>query len=180
MSQEIDRRTMLALAGAGVLNSRLNAAQAQLHALRKNGTAPLQFFTASEHQFIDTLAEMILPADEHSPGAHEARVAAYIDLVVANSDDSVKSAWKSGMKAFDSAVRQSAKVGFLDAKPEARAEAVKRVLAQQNGPGAPARDFFLRVRQITIAGYYSSELGLLKELEYKGNQAMNMFPGCEV
>ena len=36
---------------------------------------------------LDALTETIIPADEHSPGAREARVADYIDLLLAESDD---------------------------------------------------------------------------------------------
>jgi hypothetical protein len=31
---------------------------------------------------------------------------------------------------------------------------------------------------MTIVGYYSSEIGLLQELHFKGNEALSSFPGC--
>jgi len=85
---DIDRRTTLALLGAGVLRANLSAAQHQAHALKADAKAyKLQFFTAQENDLLDRVAEMILPADDHSPGAHEAKVSLYIDLVVANSPE---------------------------------------------------------------------------------------------
>jgi hypothetical protein len=38
--------------------------------------------------------------------------------------------------------------------------------------------FFVEVKKLTIFTYSSSEIGLLKELGYKGKQALGEFPGC--
>ncbi len=175
-SRELDRRTILSLIGAGVLGSRLDAAQAELRALRSGKAGPLLFFSPSEHEFVATLAEMIIPADDHSGGAREAGVARYIDLVLANSADAARQSWRQQMSAFDLAVKQHAGAGFLAASGDARAGAVDRTIRDS---GSHAHSFVSRMRELTIFGYYSSEFGLLKELEYKGNQVMAMFPGCE-
>src|SRR5437773_12552648 len=98
---DIDRRTTLALLGAGVLRAKLATAQHQAHALKADAKAyKLQFFTAQENDLLDKVAEMILPADEHSPGAHEAKVSLYIDLLVANSPEATKRQWKERLAAF--------------------------------------------------------------------------------
>lgn len=34
------------------------------------------------------------------------------------------------------------------------------------------------MKKLTISAYYSSEIGLLKELGYKGNQVLSEFPSC--
>jgi Gluconate 2-dehydrogenase subunit 3 len=54
----------------------------QLPAAEPN--APL-FFTKDEFALLDTLTEILIPTDEHSPGAHAAGVAAYIDRTVAEA-----------------------------------------------------------------------------------------------
>src|SRR6185312_3531618 len=41
-------------------------------------SSPL-FFTNDEFRMLDTLTELIIPSDDHSPGARAAGVAAYID-----------------------------------------------------------------------------------------------------
>src|SRR3954454_17859508 len=41
-------------------------------------TAPL-YFSRDEYQLLDTLTELIIPPDNHSPGADEADVARFID-----------------------------------------------------------------------------------------------------
>ena len=49
--------------------------------------APATFFTRQELALVDELTEMIIPADEHSPGARAAKVAAYIDARLAEALD---------------------------------------------------------------------------------------------
>ena len=42
----------------------------------------------------------------------------------------------------------------------------------------PVEKFFITAKQATIHGYYSSEIGIHKELRYKGNQILAEFVGC--
>jgi hypothetical protein len=39
--------------------------------------------------------------------------------------------------------------------------------------------FFKTLKDMTIDGYYSSEIGLIQELGYKGNTFLAEFPGCQ-
>jgi len=72
---DIDRRTTLALLGAGVLRANLASAQHQAHAVMADAKAyKLQFFSAQENDLLDRVAEMILPTDDHSPGAHRSHL----------------------------------------------------------------------------------------------------------
>jgi hypothetical protein len=55
--------------------------------------------------------------------------------------------------------------------------------AALNAPTAPQRKtpvekFFITAKQATIHGYYTSEIGIHKELRYKGNQILAEFVGC--
>jgi hypothetical protein len=156
----LDRRTALVLLGAGALSARLDAAT---------------FFSSAEHDLVDAVAEMIIPADEHSPGARGAGVARYIDLVISASPPETQNDWKSEMAAFVAFAEKQSGKPFLQCGAEARA----RVLDQVAQATDPAARFFARVRELTIFGYYSSEVGLLKELGYKGNQVLSAFPGCK-
>ncbi len=46
----------------------------------------LQFFNEEESRLLEELMEMIIPADDHSPGAREAGTNLFADLMVATSD----------------------------------------------------------------------------------------------
>jgi hypothetical protein len=168
---DIDRRTTLALLGAGVLRARLATAQHQAHALKADAKAyKLQFFTTQENDLLDRVAEMILPADEHSPGAHQAKVSLYIDLVVANSPDSKKREWKERLTAF------AREFGNL-AGPD-QAAMLNRLAKAEKKPDSPPEHFFADLKAATLFAYYTSQIGLVKELGYMGNAVMPGFPGC--
>jgi gluconate 2-dehydrogenase gamma chain len=176
---ETDRRTVLALLAAGVLGSRVGIAQAQLNALRKNGPGqPLLFLTPEEHELVEILAEMIIPADDHSPGAREAGVGRYIDLVLSNSAESIRSSWKGRISAFEEFANEHCGTPFVEATPAVRIQFLNVMAPRAEHPNTPAEQFFGDFRAMTIFGYYSTEIGLVGELGYKGNQVLAEFPGC--
>ena len=40
--------------------------------------------------------------------------------------------------------------------------------------------FFAMVKNMTADGYYTSQVGLVRELGYSGNTALDKFPSCEI
>ena len=166
----MDRRTALQLLGMGVSASRIGIAQQHLHTIK---TQPqnykLQFFTPAEERLIDHVAEMIIPADDHSPGAHAAAVSKYIDLVVANISAEAQANWKARLGAMGH---------FLDVPPAEQNATLTRLAAVEKNPTTPAEHFFADMKKATLFGYYTSQTGLIEELGYKGNAVLNGFPGC--
>ena len=77
---KLDRREILKLA-AGVALAGPGREAAAAAALPEG-----RFFKARELALLDELAECILPADAHSPGAKAAGVAAFIDAQLAAKD----------------------------------------------------------------------------------------------
>ena len=57
--------------------------------------------SASDFRTLEALVEAIIPTDERSPGAKEARVADYIDLLLSESDDELTLQWMGGLAALD-------------------------------------------------------------------------------
>jgi hypothetical protein len=53
--------------------------------------------------------------------------------------------------------------------------ASEKKTAPEDQPGV---EFFNSIKGYTISGYYTSEIGLIKELGYKGNSYLAEFPGC--
>ncbi len=169
----------MSLLGLGVVSSRLEAAQQHLHALQTDPKPyRLQFFSPPENALVDRVAEMIVPATEHSPGAHEAKVSYYIDLVAANSSESVRADWKSRLAAFDNMAASRHGKSFVALTPSEQGAVLTGVSAQENHPSTPEEHFFVDMKKATLFGYYTSEVGLIKELGYQGNQALASFPGC--
>src|SRR5207247_10510242 len=69
---------------------------------------PGKFLTAAEYALLDELTELIIPADDHSPGARVAAVAAYIDGRLAESlEPDWQATWRSGLQAVDACLVSS-------------------------------------------------------------------------
>ncbi len=101
MSSELNRRDLLKLLSAATFSAPLALAAPQ-------PGAPL-FFTKDEFLLLDTLTELVIPADDHSPGAHGAGVAAYIDKNVAEAfmpED--KTSWQKGLASVNQLAQNDA------------------------------------------------------------------------
>ena len=138
----------------------------------------LAFLTAAQYTTLDALTETIIPADEHSPGARDARVADYIDLLLAESDDPTQRAWTAGLALLDAESRRRFRVPYAQLTPPQAAELLSPLARNEERPTAPLEQFFKATKDATIRGYYTSEIGIQKELEYKGNRILGEFVGC--
>ena len=221
-TRAVSRRTALRRIGAGAgaltflpfLSDEGLAAFVQIQGTR---AAPsLKVLSASQHATLEALVEAVIPADERSPGAKEARVADYFDLVLSEAQPSLRQEWLAGLTALDAeATRRFGKpfvqldAGPVEAlltdmsryevvttKPEETGREVTRydqptqkpVLVEgllgdvsrfdPDRPRPPLEAFFATTKRATIHGYYTSEIGIHKELHYKGNQILAEFQGC--
>jgi len=64
--------------------------------------------STSQFATLEQFVEAIIPADDRSPGAMEARVADYIDLLLSESDDDLTLQWIGGLAALDAERRSPA------------------------------------------------------------------------
>jgi hypothetical protein len=186
-TRAVSRRSALRRigAGAGALTLLPFLSEEGLAAFLKiqaAGAAPApKVLSPSQYATVEALVEAIIPADERSPGAKEARVADYIDLLLSEAaDDSVRQTWLEGLAALDgeAGTRFGAAFSRLQAgQVEALLTDVSRneAAAQKT----PLEAFFTTTKQATIHAYYTSEIGIHKELRYKGNQLLAEFTGCQ-
>ena len=175
----MERRTALKLIAAGVMAERLDSAQHHLVQIAANpSTYKLQFFTSQQDQLLDRLSDLIIPTDDHSPGASAAKVSQFIDLMVASSNQSVQEQWTTGLKAVEADAQARFQKPFLDLTPEQQDQILAKMAANETSPSSDSERFFVRLKSLTIDGYYTSAIGIHKDLEYKGNTALAEFPGC--
>src|SRR5688572_24697487 len=67
------------------------------HALQTTQAPPkLLVLSPAQYATLEALVETIIPTDERSPGAKEARVADYVDLLLSESSDDAKLQWLGG------------------------------------------------------------------------------------
>ena len=143
--------------------------------------APL-FFTPAEFTLLDALVEQIIPADDHSPGAHAAGVAAYIDKLTAeafNPDD--KSSWRKGLASVNQLSESMLGKPFLQASGPQQTSVLQTMSAQEvqgdDRLKSPAQRFFGQLKNSAVFAYYTSSVGIHQEIEYKGNVLLDKFAG---
>lgn len=140
-----------------------------------------KFFSSEEFAMVDELAELIIPTDDHSPGARAAGVAAYLDARLAESlDEESKKRWHEGLKRIDALSHEMHGKRFLDATPGERVAVLSRIAANERNPQTAEDHFFLELKFKTADAYYSSKIGIHQEMEYKGNVLLPEFAGYEV
>ena len=61
----------------------------------------LKVLTPAQYATVEALVEAIIPADERSPGAKEARVADYMDLLLSEAPVALRQEWLDGLAALD-------------------------------------------------------------------------------
>lgn len=130
----------------------------------------LRFLTPVEYALLDELTEMIIPADEQSPGARAAGVAGYIDDRLAESlEPDWRAQWRSGLQAVDRLSRELNGKPFLEAAAGQRMTVLTRMAANEANPQAPLDRFFRELKEWTVRGYYTSKIGIHDDQEYQGN-----------
>jgi len=168
-----------------VLNTR---AQAQDHqhnhgpsaaaqAPAKTTTAP-KFFNAGQMALIGTISELIIPTDDNSPGALAAEVPAFIDLMISESPAETKKQWTDGLAAMDRLSQSKNKADFNKATKDQQIALLTEISKNEAKPSTTEEKFFKTIKNMTIDGYYTSEIGIHKELKYKGNTYLKEFKGC--
>jgi len=145
--------------------------------------APPRFFTADELALVDELTEMIIPKDDHSPGARDAKCAAFIDFMLAEGDPAFpedaeyRKGWKDGLARTDALSREMNGKTFMAATPEERTAVLTRMSAGEKEEKTPDEKFFVLLKGWTVGAYYTSKVGIQQELEYKGNTLLMEFVG---
>ena len=140
-----------------------------------------QFFTPHEFALVDELTEIIIPTDEHSPGARAAKVAAYIDQTLAEAfTNEPREQWRTGLKLIDALSHLMHHKSFLNSSAEQRENVVAKIAQSEQNPKLPEEEFFAELKQRTARGYYTSKIGIHQEMEYKGNTYLKEYVGEEV
>lgn len=145
------------------------------------GESTLKFFTKDEFAMADELAELIIPADEHSPGARAAQVAAYIDARLAEAfEDEPRQTWREGLRRIDALSKEMHGRTFIEAAPDERVALLTGISGNERNPQTPEEHFFLELKFRTAHAYYTSKIGIHQEMEYKGNVLLPEFVGYEL
>ena len=153
-------------------------------AMAEAGAAPAytpKFFKASEWKTVRMLVDYIIPRDERSGSATEAKVPEYIDFLMADKDasESTRIAMRGGLGWLDFECIERYGKNFVNSTDAQR----RRVLDDIAWPKKARPEmshgvaFFNRFRDLTAGGFFSSEMGW-KDVRYVGNVFNPGWAGC--
>lgn len=163
----LTRREALARLSA-LLGGALIGGDTWLRGATVSGKTPGQDFTDDDIALLDEIAETIIPATA-TPGAKAAHVGAFMAMMVTDCyDDAHHAAFRAGLEKLRSE-------GFLTASAAERTARLNALDAEQKQhAGAPAH-FFKMMKQLTVLGYFTSEIGASQVLIYE--EAPGRFDG---
>lgn len=166
------RRDVLKLFAASFVARRLAAQQS-------DERPPLRYLTEAQHRLVDRLSEMIIPADEHSPGASAAGVADYVDHVLAEVGAADRAPWTAGFAALDAESRKRFGGAFMELAAADQDRLMARMAAGEAEPSDELEKFFVELKRLTAFGYYASAEGLHRDLQYQGIVPIAEYAACD-
>src|SRR6202158_1301144 len=86
-----------------------------------------RFFNPQELETIAAISDLIIPTDEHSPGARAAGVSGFIDLMVNESPKEIKALWRGGLAAVDRVSELKFSAGFNRASQKEQISLLKTI-----------------------------------------------------
>jgi hypothetical protein len=181
----IQRVTVL-LGGVALVDvDRVFAAMADAAAQETTAAQGVGTFTAADVAFLDDIAETILP-ETSTPGAKAARAGAFMALIVTDAyTPRNQQIFRDGMKRLEEASQRDYAASFVQARPEQRLALLQRfdrerqaeldarkATQRSRAPAAPSPPpdtpvhFFRLMKELTLLGYFTSEIGYRQALRY--------------
>ena len=140
-----------------------------------------KFFTPHEWRTVRVLADIIIPADERSGSATDAKAPEFIDFMLAEKDTSESSrvSMRGGLAWLDNETRRRFDKDFYNSSDEQRASVLDDIAYPAKAKPAYAAGvaWFTRFRSNVGSAFFSSAMGW-KDLQYIGNVFNPNWDGC--
>lgn len=140
------------------------------HALAdRRRPAPPRALTAAEYEIVSQAAERIIPRTT-TPGAIDARVADFIDVMLADWYHAAeRERFKAGLSEFDARARKLASRPFVQTTDKQQTELLETLdrelqVRRESRSADVEGDWFGMLKHLTVWGFYTSRLGIEKEL----------------
>jgi hypothetical protein len=127
-------------------------------------------FTAQDLALMDEIAETIIPATD-TPGAKAAGVGAFMATMAREFDDAIFAVFTDGLEEIDRTSRKRHGKRFLESSPAERTALLTELdreawnHMQQRARNVPPH-YFRLMKELTLMGYFTSEIGCTKALRY--------------
>jgi hypothetical protein len=144
-------------------------------------TAAPTFFTAHEMDTVRVLVDYIIPRDERSGSATDAKVPEFMDAFLSHPDADPEqgAAIRGGLAWLDAEVVRRHAATFVKATDAQRRDVLDSIAwpAKARPELSHGVAFFNRFRDLTASGFFSSQMGG-EDLRYQGNVALPSWTGC--
>jgi len=128
-----------------------------------------KFFTPAEMATITILGDIIIPRDEVSGSASDAKVPDFIEFIVKDMPEH-QTPMRGGLRWLDMQCLTRFEKPFKDCSTEQQMEIVDEIAWPKKAKPEMMQgvSFFNLMRNLTATGFYTSEMGV-KDIGYKGN-----------
>ena len=123
-------------------------------------------FSATDEEILAEFADIIIPTTASSPGAKAAGLGAFISMMVRDCYPAqMQQIFASGMKDMQAKCLKDFNKDFMSMSIEER-QKLMHSLTDEAIASNKTPSFFLIARDLTILGYFSSEIGCTQAREY--------------
>lgn len=140
----------------------------------------------AEFALLSRLTELIIPKTD-TAGAIEAKVPEYIEAEIAVNPqyyvgDDLRVLFADGLRWIDAASQAKFKRDFLQLNESEQYRLLEPLCAAADAGELRGRSvqFMRTLKNMTVDGYYTSQVGLMDELRYQGNTPQAEFANCAV
>jgi hypothetical protein len=128
------------------------------------------FFTPHEMATITVLGDIIIPKDDRSGSASDAKVPEFIEFIVKDMPDH-QLPMRGGLRWVDMQCLKRYGNAFKDCTAQQQLELVNEIAypAKAKPEMQPGVAFFDRMRSLTASGFFTSKIGI-EDLGYVGNR----------
>jgi gluconate 2-dehydrogenase gamma chain len=128
-----------------------------------------KFFNEHEMATITILADIIIPKDDKSGSASDAKVPEFIGFIV-NDMPEHQTPMRGGLRWLDMQCLNRYNATFREATPAQQLEMVTMIAYPKRAKPEMAQgvSFFNRMRDLTATGFFTSKMGI-KDVGYVGN-----------
>ena len=129
-----------------------------------------KFFSTHEMATITILADIIIPKDDHSGSASDAKVPEFIEFIVKDMPDN-QVPMRGGLRWLDMQCLNRYGNPFKDCNTKQQIEMVDEMAypAKAKPEMQQGVSFFNRMRNLTASGFYTTKIGI-DDLGYVGNR----------
>jgi len=128
-----------------------------------------KFFDKHEMATIAILCDIIIPADEVSGSATDAKVPDFIEFIVKDKPEN-QIPMRGGLRWLDLQSNKNFEKAFVDCSSQQQISLIDQIAYPKKAKPEIQQgvSFFNLMRNLTATGFYTSEIGI-KDIGYKGN-----------